>query len=137
MTHDIIGDDANPGHSAPYRAPARDDRPAMRRHELHCCPACLGIWHDSGKQLKGLNPVEATEEPELAPQATTLAERLQDSMMCPRCDTPMDELETLYNPRIIHQICFDCGGIWFDGEQLRGLADPATAVIAILVKEHG
>jgi uncharacterized protein len=100
--------------------------------EVDLCQKCQGIWLDDG-ELQDLlaHDGNATQDPLLQFQNTEGRTPQGNPYLCPRCDSPMQELtaQTKTSELAIER----CGlghGLWFDAQELQQLLasfSPATS----------
>jgi Zn-finger nucleic acid-binding protein len=99
--------------------------------ELDYCPACKGVWFDSGELelLLGSHHMEDTE-PFLdnilsSPEAITTEKKRR----CPICGRKMKRATIVEQPRVIIDMCRRKHGLWFDRGEV-------SQLISHLAGEH-
>lgn len=88
--------------------------------ELDYCPACRGVWFDSG-ELELLLETAGLESPEplLAGLAgSTEAGKAEKKRKCPICLKKMSKVAAGGEPAVVLDVCRQGDGLWFDGGEL-------------------
>ena len=104
-----------------------------------CADGCHGIWFDAGELTKldhakkGLGP--ALER--AVSQPTAASRRHRESLDCPHCLTPLDEVEYELAQWVMIDECAECDGTYLDaGELARIRSRPRTATEQTRADRH-
>jgi Zn-dependent protease with chaperone function len=81
--------------------------------QVDVCPDCHGLWLDRGKVY------DFSAQPEVLEKQLDhgLRDRQPTAHQCPRCDTRLERGLLPDRDAAVEQ-CPDCGGLWFEAEQL-------------------
>ena len=81
--------------------------------ELDFCSGCKGIWFDQGEAAFYLETT--TDMPALRNVLESAADTQKN---CPKCDTPMVEVDYVRGAGLRLDVCVGCRGIFVDGGEL-------------------
>ncbi|MBN2342592.1 MAG: zf-TFIIB domain-containing protein [Deltaproteobacteria bacterium] len=89
--------------------------------EVDTCAACNGIWLDA-EELNKMddNLFVSVEEISYSPAA---ADESDNTLVCPRCDKPMDKVHPEQFSDVVVDNCPECKGFWLDAGELDKMKD--------------
>jgi Zn-finger nucleic acid-binding protein len=82
--------------------------------EIDYCPACKGVWLDSG-ELELL--LGNTHHPQMIPDTKNAEKKIK----CPKCARKMAKVRFARPDGILIDSCIEKHGLWFDGGELEEL----------------
>lgn len=91
-----------------------------------CVDGCGGIWFDSAELFRVDEQGEGESDPNLqkllsfSPQAST---ENREKLVCIKCGIKMRRHEFRESSQIFVDECYDCGGIWLDGGELKAIRE--------------
>ena len=83
------------------------------RVELDHCPACKGVWLDSGE-------LEIILENQPLPHIAAETDSAEEKVRCPKCRKKMAKVR-FENSEVIIDSCPSSHGLWFDGGEIESL----------------
>lgn len=94
--------------------------------ELDWCPACEGLWFDSGEMELVTATMRGTAA---APTPQQKANTSEKRLRCPECNKAMDKRLLGDAQPVIADVCPACGGLWLDHGELEQLVNAGGAAL--------
>jgi uncharacterized protein len=90
------------------------------------CTGCKGIWFDAHEQnvLKKVKGAEAIDVGNI--QTGRKMDQITD-VQCPRCQTPMTQMEDVDQHHITFEMCTGCQGVFLDAGEFKDLKNYTLA----------
>ena len=92
--------------------------------ELDWCPACEGLWFDSGEMELVTATMRGTAAA-LMPQRK--ADTPEKRLRCPECNKTMEKRLLGDAQPVVADVCPACGGLWLDRGELEQLVSAGGA----------
>ena len=94
-----------------------------RQIELDYCPACSGVWFDSGELELMLNAYHMKEIRPFLDGITGSAgvPSKEKKRKCPICNRDMKKADIGESGRVLIDVCHQGHGLWFDGGEVMQL----------------
>lgn len=102
--------------------------------EVDYCPACGGVWLDSG-ELERIAALAGAAPDRLAQALLSGREGARTRRRCPRCSWRMREVQVGAEAPVTLDRCPAGHGLWFDKGELRGVIEGAGGGEASAVAE--
>jgi len=92
--------------------------------ELDWCPACEGLWFDSGEMELVTAQMRGTVD-EQVPQRK--ADTSEKRLKCPECNKTMEKRLLGDAQPVVADVCPVCGGLWLDHGELEQIVNTNDA----------
>jgi uncharacterized protein len=92
---------------------------------IDTCRECGGIWFDEGelRQIQQLGPEQMPQLESMVVPREIYVVRPEGSKLCPVCNIILTVYRYQYTSQIQLDGCEQCGGVWVDEGELKGMAE--------------